>query len=113
MSQHVFWSTHSGRPVSVQMGWDAPLRHYFMIVAYGPMVESAPRDWAEIVYSNLSDVEIDGGVSEPGYYWNKLAELGVECAMRSEIDQQLRVDARTNASDRIVRYDSSAGANRP
>lgn len=32
MSQHVYLTQHSGRPVKVLMGWDRPLQGFFMVV---------------------------------------------------------------------------------
>jgi hypothetical protein len=100
MSVHIFDGIYEKRPVAVQIGWDEPLQHYFMTVT------RARTDGrvGTVIYSNLSDPEIDGGASDPAHFWKKLAALGVECKLQSEIDGALRSEAASNVGNRIVRY---------
>lgn len=104
MSKHIFYSVHDGQNVIVEMGWDQPLRHYFMQIT---KVEVAPqthvRD-APYVYNNLSDIALDGGAEDPVYYWTKLHELGIDCPFSFEIGIELQLDAASGGSNRIVRY---------
>jgi len=101
MSQHEFESVHGERRVMVRMGWDAPLQHYFMTVK---PAQNNGGGGGFPVYSNLSDVELDGGAADPAYFWKKLAALGIACKLQSIIDEELRSDAASNVGNRIVRY---------
>jgi len=99
MSKHLFKSALSGRSVTVDIGWDAPLQHYYMTITADSL---KPTDRPTIIYSSLGDVAIDGGASDPVYYWAKLEELHIVCAYRTIIDEQIRRDAADPIVNRIV-----------
>lgn len=106
MSKHIFFSKYADRLVSVQIGWDDPLRHYFMYVIYdGGADENSNRE-CDIIYSNLSDALVEDGAHDPSYFWNKLDELRIACPQRPQIDRELRIDAVGEGTNRIVRYDN-------
>jgi len=50
MSQHYFETTYANRPVTVTLGWDRPLGHFFMFIEKN----DAAEDEVEILYSNLN-----------------------------------------------------------
>lgn len=104
MSKHIFSSVYEGENVIVELGWDEPLRHYFMqITKVGAAPESHMRE-ALYVYNNLSDIALDGGAEDPIYYWTKLHELGIDCPFSLEIGIELQLDAASGGSNRVVRY---------
>ena len=102
MSQHTFASTYNGRPVRVQIGWDAPLGHYFMVVTDASGLVPSAETGA--IYSNLGDPAIDGGAGDPSYYWRKLDALGIVCTRRDLIDVEIRKDAIGEDGNRRFRY---------
>jgi hypothetical protein len=34
MSQHLYRTTREGQPISVLLGWDRPIGHYFMVIEW-------------------------------------------------------------------------------
>ena len=72
MSKHLFKSALNSRSVTVDIGWDAPLQHYYMTITAESL---KPTDRPTIIYSSLGDIAIDGGASDPVHYWAKLDEL--------------------------------------
>lgn len=72
MSQHYFDTVHQGEPVTVLLGWDRPLGHYFMVVE---RQEPAPGQ-EDYVYINLD--EPDAFELDLDHFKTKLTELGIE-----------------------------------
>lgn len=104
MSRHVFRSTYNGQPVKVQMGWDAPLQHYFMVVTLESLPTKSENDDNWPVYSNLGDSAISGGTSDLEYYWRKLDDLGIACAGREAINLAIKIGASADGENRLVRH---------
>ena len=102
MSQHVFESVRGERRVTVCMGWDAPLRHYFMVVTYQHKATTSGSSGEWPIYSNLGDPDIEGGTGDIDYYWRKLHTLGIACPRRDEIDAAIRADASLADNNRFV-----------
>ncbi len=79
MSQHYFTTTHHGRPITVILGWDRPLSHFFLVVEYNDSEADSQDDETEqdegILYSNLNDPNAWG--KPLAYYRDKLTELGL------------------------------------
>jgi hypothetical protein len=70
MSQHYFNTQRAGTPVTVLLGWDRPIGHFFMVVeclaASTGATESA---------SSASQVEDDGdGADDDGYLYSYMNE---------------------------------------
>lgn len=93
MSQHYFNTlTQDGEPVSVLMGWDRPLGHFFLVV-------EKDTDDDEYLYSNLDDPQ--ALFNRPlSYYREKLAILGIDVpdSMFVEIER----DKAMNTGNRYV-----------
>lgn len=90
MSQHYYQTTnHQGEAVRVLAGWDRPLGHFFLTVAYH---DAADRDEDGPIYSNLDDPQ--GGLAHLesfAYYREVLTELGIDVpgAMIEAIEQDM------------------------
>jgi len=103
MSQHRFVTTYQGRPVELLMGWDRPLRGFFMVVSRLDSMEGED----EIVYSNLDDSALArcGGLSAVmDHFLMKLANLAIDApqAMLAEVER----DSWNNVGNRHVTYDA-------
>lgn len=99
MSQHIFHTTHEGRPVSVLMGWDRPLQGFFMVI----QDESKKEEFC--VYNNLDDPGLlaNNGLPptlEP--FVAKLEALGIVIPMA--MLEGVELDGILNAGNRYVEY---------
>ena len=75
MSQHHFITGHAGRPITIVIGFDRPLRGFFCFVERN---DCEDRD--EFAYSNLEDPKLIGtmGMSKTLKHFEKrLADLGL------------------------------------
>jgi len=106
MSKHIFHGVLGGRLAKIEIGWDEPLRHYFMQITANSATAGGHAQRTVCEYSNLGDPALDGGTADPTYYWNKLSSLGIECPFRTEIDVELQLDALGGGSNRAVSYDT-------
>ena len=98
MSQHYLDAEINSVPVLVQMGWDKPLRQFYLVVF--EVGEDGSAD--ELVYSNLDD---DSAPNAPlKYFVSVLDRLGIKTplAMIDEIER----DKRNNTVNRVVQYAS-------
>ena len=84
MSDRTCNSIFNNKPVTVTMGWDAPLQRYFMVVEYvdDEDVENNSTDENPngTIYSNLDDVTIDENSyldKSMRYFEDKLKELNI------------------------------------
>jgi len=79
MSQHYFTSTHQDHLITVILGWDRPLSHFFLVVECNDSQADSQDDETEedegILYSNLNDPDAWG--KPLAYYRGKLTELGI------------------------------------
>jgi hypothetical protein len=77
MRQHHIVTTYQGKPVAVLMGYDRPLKHYFLVVERD-VADDEDDDSAgsPIIYSNLN--ERDAFKKDLSYYRAKLSELGID-----------------------------------
>jgi len=96
MSQYTFSSTYRGQRVAVQIGWDEPLQHYFMLVSREKHFSKGIRNGGWPIYSNLGDPEINGGTANLDYFWDKLDDMGIACTDRETIDQRIRTEPRSS-----------------
>lgn len=96
MSQHYFHTTRQGEAITVLLGWDRPLGHFFLVVE-----RQDPRPGQDdYLYLNLEepgafDLELD-------HFKAKLDELGiaVPCAMF----EQVTLDRERRIGNRMVTY---------
>jgi len=98
MSQHIYPSAYKGQPVNIVVGWDRPLRGFFLNVE---LVEAEG-----FVYTSCGDPQLvwSRGFAESLTPFNeKLDELGLSLPLA--IIEQVELDAATNAGNRYVIYD--------
>jgi hypothetical protein len=97
MSQHYFNTEHQGEPITVVLGWDRPLGHYFMLVERR---EPAPEQ-DDYLYINLDHA--DAFELELDDYRAKLEELGIKVpeVMFDEVER----DCIQRVGNRQVVYD--------
>ena len=109
MSQHVYRTTHDGQPISVLLGWDRPIGHYFMVIEWqGPRFTESP--WAiamddatdndNLLYSNLD--EPNPFELTLAYFKAKLDELGIR--VPEPMFEQVEGDRLNRAGNRHVTY---------
>ncbi|USR37588.1 hypothetical protein L1F06_012865 [Ectopseudomonas hydrolytica] len=57
MSQHRFDTVHKGFPITVILGWDRPMKHFFLIIKKPPeLIDDAARvEDDDYLYSNLHE----------------------------------------------------------
>ncbi|WP_396334093.1 hypothetical protein [Burkholderia anthina] len=100
MSSHTHRTSHRGRAVRIQAGWDRPLQQYYLIVEIlNPAEADAEEDG--YLYSNLSD-QGAWGCRDLSYFERKLTELGL--IVPSALLDGVRADCANNVSNRNVTY---------
>lgn len=116
MSNHHFESTYQGERVLVDLGWDRPMQHHFLVVSKIEVKESdraSPvaaheldddEDFGDdgIVYSNLNEMEAFN--LSLGYFKAKLQEL--EIAVPDSMFEQAEIDSFNNVGNRVVTHSS-------
>jgi hypothetical protein len=103
MSQHRIVTTYQGEPVTVLMGYDRPLKYYFLVVERD-VAEDRDDDRAgsTMIYSNLN--ERDAFKKDLAYYRAKLSELGIE--VLTTMFEQIARDGDRNVGNRYVWYEA-------
>lgn len=92
MSQHIVRSCFQGKPVSVMLGWDRPLGHYFLVIA--------EEDADDPIYSNLD---------QPNAYDMTVEDLQA-VLVDHQIDvpavmfEQIQLDRQNRVGNRCVSY---------
>ncbi len=109
MSQHFFSTMHEGNPVTVLLGWDRPLGHYFMVIERD---QPAPANEAgiseesdyeeEYLYSNLN--EKNPFNKSMDYFKSKLEQFGIQ--VPAQMFVQIELDQLYNVGNRRVFYES-------
>lgn len=115
MSQHLYPATHQGEPVSVLIGYDRPLKGFFLVIertAPSPVIADLPTDDEDeedpYLYSNLSDMGLIqwGGLPPTlDHFMLKLQELGIPAL--PNVIAELHADQANNTGNRTVRYDAA------
>lgn len=112
MSNHYFETLYQGQRVRVDLGWDRPLGHHFLVIMklelpqaqHASLTKDAFDDEDEyddeIVYSNLN--EPDAFNLSLGHYRAKLQELGIQ--VPEAMFEQAALDGRHNVGNRVVTY---------
>jgi hypothetical protein len=75
MSQHYFNTTFDGEPVTVILGWDRPLGHFFLLFERSAPAGQLDGPEPEVVYSNLE--EPDPFHKDLAFYRENLNQLGI------------------------------------
>lgn len=94
MSTHCFETIHDGKRVIVQLGYDRPLGHLFMVV-------QAASGQDEPIYSNL--FQADPFVMTVTDYQHALKQLGI--VVPQAMFEAVEFDRLTNAGNRVVWYE--------
>lgn len=115
MSQHFYPATYQGEPVTVLIGYDRPLRGFFMVIERitPATVNTEPADDEDdegdpYVYSNLSDIELIecGGLPhQVDHFLRRLQELNIPA--HASVIAGIRVDQAGNVGNRYVSYDEA------
>jgi hypothetical protein len=112
MSQHYFETTHNGQPVTVTLGWDRPIGHYFMVIRqHSPEPQGADQNAVDdgatdeddddgILYSNLN--EWDAFWKSLDDYRSTLKAMGIVCP--GEMFEQVELDECFGVGNRHVWY---------
>ena len=113
MSNHHFETTYQGEPVLVDLGWDRPLQHHFLVVMkLTPAVNESVAVEADeldddhfdeeedVVYSNLNEANAFGLPLE--YFRAKLGELAI--TVPESMFVQAELDRFNNTGNRMVRH---------
>ncbi|WP_420213448.1 hypothetical protein ACN8ZM_40255 (plasmid) [Burkholderia aenigmatica] len=102
MSSHIHRTSHKGRAVRIQAGWDRPLHQYYLIIEIVNPAETEPEaEDAGYLYSNLSD-QGAWGCRDFSYFEGKLAELGL--TVPAALLDGVRADCASNLSNHNVDY---------
>jgi hypothetical protein len=100
MSQHLFTIEHEGRPIRILMGWDRPLKEFFLSVARLDVKD----DEDSILYASLYDMEKDP--RDIDYLVGKLEALGIK--VPDSMISQVRTDAIDNVGNKLVNHTGDA-----
>lgn len=91
MSQHHFRTLHQGSAITVMLGWDRPIGHFFMVIERDAPGKEGDEDG--YLYSNLNESEPFSLTIDD--YRRKLAELGIEVPApmfeQVEMDRAMRI----------------------
>lgn len=105
MSQHYFSTSHEGRPVTVVVGYDRPLRGFFCFVERNDSGDDEDGD--EFVYSNLEDPQLVpsfGFAKELKHFRKRLGDLGLK--VPESLFEQSEADQRGNVGNRYARHEA-------
>lgn len=112
MSQHFYPATYMGQPVIVMMGYDRPLRGFFMVIeSAGDSASAAPvfnheEDDDYYVYSNLSDFELLNCCGLPkttDHFLKRLQEMDITA--HPNVITAIKQDQVENVGNKTVYYD--------
>jgi len=96
MSQHYFSTQHQGEAVTVLLGWDRPLGHFFMVVER----DDPQPDQEDYLYINLD--EPNAFELDLDFFQAKLEELGI--SVPPGMFEQVYLDQVFAAGNRRVTY---------
>lgn len=96
MSQHYFSTQHNGEAITVLLGWDRPLGHFFLVVER----DDPAFDQDDYLYVNLDE---PGAFELPlAFFRQKLVEMGIE--VPSQMFEQVQLDSDGHVGNRRVVY---------
>jgi hypothetical protein len=105
MSQHIFKTTCKGQKICITLGYDRPLRRFFLLVqqiespVHGSKQRSVSARAPAFRYTNLGDPH-DAGTLD--YYWGVLETLGISVPAKMFIE--VNRDARRQVGNRVVEH---------
>lgn len=102
MSQHNFATSHKGFPITVKLGWDRPMRYFFMVIPKPAELvdETMQVEDDNFLYSNLHEADPFG--HDLDYYREVLRhfQIVVPDSMFIEVEH----DAARNVGNRVVKH---------
>lgn len=96
MSQHILRTSVDGQSLEVQMGWDSPMKWFYLVVS--PVCDDDELD--NPIYSNL--FESDPAAKDLEYYLGVCEKLGI--TLPDDMVAGVREDQETGAMNRRVEY---------
>lgn len=96
MSQHYFHTAHAGDRITVLLGWDRPLGHFFMVIER-PDPQPGQDDY---LYLNLD--EPDAFALDLDFFKARLDELGIQ--VPDSMFEQVRLDEQMRVGNRVVTH---------
>jgi hypothetical protein len=97
---------HDGRPIQVLMGWDRPLRGFFLVVE---RLDALSENESQYLYSNLDDMTLDCALpKELNHFLIRLASLRI--VLPQNMLQAVLADQRENAGNKVVDHGDSSNA---
>lgn len=102
MSQHCFDTFHKGFPITVILGWDRPMQHFFLTIEKpAELIDDTMKfEDDHFLYSNLHEADPFG--HDLDYYREVLRyfQIIVPESMFIEVED----DAKTNVGNRVARH---------
>ena len=105
MSQHYFETSHKGFPITVVLGWDRPMQHFFLLVRKPAELEDDTIQVLDenFLYSNLYEEDPFG--HDLDYYREILQRLQIN--VPDSMFGEVKRDAERNAGNRFVKHTAS------
>ncbi|CAM5208974.1 MULTISPECIES: hypothetical protein [Alcaligenaceae] len=102
MSQHHFETLHKGFPITVALGWDRPMRYFFLTIHKpAELIDSAMKvECEDFLYSNWQEEDPFG--HGPDYFREVLRHFHIDVpeSMFTEVQQ----DYVKNVGNRVVKH---------
>ena len=104
MSQHHFETHHKGLPITVMLGWDRPLRYFFMTIRKpAELIDSTMKvEDEEFLYSNLHEEDPFGHGLD--YYRAVLGHFHID--VPSSMFTEVQKDYAGNVGNRVVKHEA-------
>ena len=101
MSQHTYQTEVEGQQVSITLGWDRPLGHFFMQIVGIPQDTSKDAE-AEVLYTNLYEPNAFELTLDD--YREVLSHMGIE--VPASMFEQVELDQKANVGNRIATHNA-------
>lgn len=105
MSQHHFETVHKDHPITVILGWDRPMQHFFLVIRKPAELTGDPKYFFddEVLYSNLYDTNPFG--HDLDYYSEVLRHFQI--VVPANMFVQVQRDAIRNVGNRLVKHEAN------
>lgn len=104
MSQHCFETHHKGFPITVMLGWDRPLRYFFMTIRKpAELIDNTMKvEDEDFLYSNLHEEDPFGHSLD--YYREVLGHFHID--VPSSMFTEVQKDYAGNVGNRVVKHEA-------
>ena len=104
MSQHYFETHHKGFPITIMLGWDRPMQHFFLVIKKPTELIGDPNYVydGEVLYSNLYDTNAFGHDLE--YFGEVLRHFQI--VVPASMFVQVLRDSLRNIGNRVVKHEA-------